>query len=74
MKEYEHLLSVQDLHTTFTTDNGEVHAVNGVSFDIYPGETYGLVGETGCGKTHLLKAIYNQVILEHAKVLYIWAT
>ena len=33
----EHLLSVKDLHTSFTTDNGEVHAVNGVSFNLDAG-------------------------------------
>ena len=34
----ERLLSVQDLHTSFFTDNGEVQAVNGISFDLDPGE------------------------------------
>ena len=39
----EHLLSVQDLHTSFFTDSGEVHAVNGVSFNLDPGEILGIV-------------------------------
>jgi oligopeptide/dipeptide ABC transporter ATP-binding protein len=43
--------SVQDLSVHFKTKAGMVHAVDGVSFDIRDGETLGLVGETGCGKS-----------------------
>jgi len=43
--------SVQDLSIHFRTKAGMVHAVDGVSFDIRDGETLGLVGETGCGKS-----------------------
>jgi len=45
------LLSVRDLTIHYITDDGVVKAVNGVSFDIDKGETLGLVGETGAGKT-----------------------
>ena len=47
----ETLLAVEDLHVRFRTSRGPVHAVNGVSFSIEPGETLGLVGESGCGKS-----------------------
>ena len=45
------LLSVNDLHTSFFTSDGEVRAVDGVTLDIGNGQTVGLVGESGCGKS-----------------------
>ena len=45
------LLSVKNLSTAFHTHDGLVRAVNGVDFDVFPGETLGIVGESGCGKS-----------------------
>ncbi|MFW6036033.1 MAG: ABC transporter ATP-binding protein [Halothermotrichaceae bacterium] len=47
----EKLIEIKNLKTYFYTDEGIVRAVGGVDFEIFPGETLGLVGESGCGKS-----------------------
>ena len=51
------LLSVHNLHTHFPQEEGTVKAVDGVSFDLYPGRTLGIVGESGCGKSMTARSI-----------------
>lgn len=53
----ETLLSVKDLYVNYNTDEAVVHALNGFSLDVYKGETLGLVGETGAGKTTMCLSV-----------------
>jgi peptide/nickel transport system ATP-binding protein len=62
-------LSVRDLTVVYTARKKIVHAVNGVSFDMQKGETLGLVGETGAGKTTIAKSILRVLPNPPAKVL-----
>ncbi len=74
----ELLVEVKNLQTYFFLDEGTVHAVDGADFDIHRGETLGVVGESGCGKSVTARSILNIVpkpgktvggeILYHRKV------
>ncbi|MBN4064954.1 ABC transporter ATP-binding protein [Dehalococcoides mccartyi] len=69
------LLQVRDLRTTFNTSEGKIAAVAGVSFDVHHGETLGLVGESGCGKSVSALSIMRLVpnppgVIESGEVLF----
>ncbi|MCI0478257.1 MAG: ATP-binding cassette domain-containing protein, partial [Anaerolineales bacterium] len=55
------LLSVRDLKTYFMMDEGVVKAVDGVTFDVSAGQIFGIVGESGCGKSVTMKAVLRIV-------------
>ena len=65
----ELLLDVQGLETTFKTSEGTVHAVNGVSFSLKEGETLGVVGESGCGKSVTMLSILGLIPSPPGKVV-----
>jgi len=55
------LLSVRDLKTYFVADEGTTRAVDGATFDVWPGQTLGIVGESGCGKSVTARSILRIV-------------
>lgn len=65
--ENKYILEVDNLHTSFFTDAGEVCAVNGVSFALEPGKTLGIVGESGSGKSVTAYSIM-QILAETGKI------
>ena len=63
----KYILEVKDLHTSFFTENGEVQAVNGISFTLEQGKTLGIVGESGSGKSVTAYSIM-QILAETGKI------
>ncbi|MCY4536717.1 MAG: ABC transporter ATP-binding protein [Chloroflexi bacterium] len=62
------ILSIRDLSVNYATQDGTVQAVDGVSLDLEEGQRLGLIGESGCGKTTLLKAIV-QVLPRNGRIV-----
>jgi peptide/nickel transport system ATP-binding protein len=69
LKKGQRLLSVRDLEVRYETTDEVVRAVNGVSFDLNSGETIGLVGETGAGKTTIARSILRILPTPPAKLV-----
>lgn len=65
----DNILSVRELQVEYHTDDAVIHAVNNISFDVNKGETIGLVGETGAGKTTIAKSILGVLPHLQAKIL-----
>ena len=63
------LLDVQGLETTFKTPDGVIHAVNGVSFGLKEGETLGVVGESGCGKSVTMHSMLRLIPTPPGKIV-----
>ena len=70
----EHILSVQNLHTSFQTSKGDVHAVNGVSFNLDAGKILGIVGESGSGKSvtaySIMRILESNGDITEGQILY----
>ena len=66
----DNILEVKDLSKTFTSKGITVKAVTDVSFDVKPGETIGIVGESGCGKTTLGRCIVRAYKATKGQVFY----
>ncbi len=65
----EHLLEIRGLKTHFATDDGMVHAVDGVDLTIDRGETLGVVGESGCGKTVTALSVLKLVAMPPGRIV-----
>ncbi len=69
------ILKIEDLTVTYNTEDSTVHALNNVALDLSRGETLGLVGETGAGKTTLANSIMRLIPsppgeLKSGRILY----
>lgn len=68
------LLRIVDLHVEFRTTRGRLRALNGISFDVLPGEIFGVVGETGCGKTvtglSVLRLLPKSATITRGQILF----
>lgn len=69
-KQREKLIEVKNVKQHFDVSGGVVKAVNDISFDIYRGETFGLVGESGCGKSTTGRTIIRLYDATAGEVLF----
>jgi len=64
----DNILTITDLETTFTTDDGDIKVLDGVSFSVSKGKTIGIVGESGCGKSVTAASIMGLLPRPYGKV------
>ncbi len=69
MEDREVILDIQNLRTTFSTQEGLVHAVNGISYQLHASETLGIVGESGCGKSVSMLSVMRLLEIPPAKIM-----
>jgi ABC-type dipeptide/oligopeptide/nickel transport system ATPase component len=65
----EPILEIKDLTVDFTTEDGLVHAVTNVSYDLYPGEVLGIVGESGSGKSVSMLSVLGLIPMPPGRIL-----
>jgi peptide/nickel transport system ATP-binding protein len=70
LREEDALLRVENLKVEFKTPGGTVQAVSGVTFDVLPGETLGIVGESGCGKSTMGRAVLRLDPLTGGRIVF----
>jgi oligopeptide/dipeptide ABC transporter ATP-binding protein len=63
------VLSIRDLTVEFLTDDGVVHAVDGVTYDVYPGEVVGVIGESGSGKSVSVLSILGLIPMPPGRIV-----
>lgn len=68
MDNREVILDIRDLHARFHTQDGVVHAVNGITYQVHAGETLGIVGESGCGKSVSMLSVMDLLAKPPAEV------
>jgi len=66
----EALLRVENLHKYYREGPYVIHAVNGISFELFPGEAFGLVGESGCGKSTTARCILRLERITAGKIFF----
>ncbi|HCU96147.1 MAG TPA: peptide ABC transporter ATP-binding protein, partial [Actinobacteria bacterium] len=64
------VLSIRNLVVEFKTDDGIVHAVDDITYDVLPGETLGIVGESGCGKSTTARLMVRLLDVTSGTVRY----
>jgi len=69
LEDKEVILDIQNLRTTFSTQEGLVHAVNGISYQLHGGETIGIVGESGCGKSVSMLSVMRLLDIPPASIM-----